>query len=113
MNEINLVIQEKYKGLTVVHGRGKDEGHTNIIKQNENVPLKLPQEITILFALANGHLDDVEISEVGSFENKLLDFMESNHPDILKKIDADKEVKDESKVALTEAIKEFKTSVPY
>ena len=29
MNEINLVIQEKYKGLTVVHGRGKDEGHTN------------------------------------------------------------------------------------
>ena len=27
-------IQEKYKGLKVVHGRGKDESHTNIIKQN-------------------------------------------------------------------------------
>ena len=32
--ETNLAIQEKYKGLKVVHGRRKDKGHTNIIKQN-------------------------------------------------------------------------------
>ena len=34
LDGINLAIKEKYKGLKVVHGRGKDEGHTNIIKQN-------------------------------------------------------------------------------
>ena len=34
LDGINLAIKEKYKGLKVVHGRGKDEGYTNIIKQN-------------------------------------------------------------------------------
>jgi len=84
-----------------------------VLKQNESLPLKLPQEITILFALANGHLDDVEIAKVGPFEAALHSFMESNHPEILSKIDEDKSITDETEAALTEAIKEFKASVPY
>ena len=84
-----------------------------VLKQNESLPLKLPQEITILFALANGHLDDVEIAKVGPFEAALHSFMESNHPETLSKIDEDKSITDETEAALTEAIKEFKASVPY
>ena len=84
-----------------------------MLKQNESLPLKLPQEITILFALANGHLDDVEIDKVGPFEAALHSFMESNHPEILSKIDEDKSITDETEAALTEAINEFKARVPY
>ena len=84
-----------------------------VLKQNESVPLKLPQEITILFALANGHLDDVEIAKVGSFETAIHSFMASNHPEILKTIDDEKAISDETEEALTEAVKEFKASVPY
>ena len=84
-----------------------------MLKQNESLPLRLPQEITILFALANGHLDDVEIARVGPFEAALHSFMESNHPEVLSKIDEDKNITDETKASLTEAIKEFKASVPY
>jgi F-type H+-transporting ATPase subunit alpha len=84
-----------------------------VLKQNESLPLKLPQEITILFALANGHLDDVEIDKVGPFEAALHSFMESNHPEILSKIDEDKSITDETEAALTEAINEFKARVPY
>ena len=84
-----------------------------VLKQNESSPLVHHQEITVLFALANGHLDDVEIPKVGDFEQALHRFMESNHPEILKQIDEDKDVSDDTKAALTEAIKEFKTSVPY
>ena len=84
-----------------------------VLKQNESSPLVHHQEITVLFALANGHLDDVEIPKVRDFEQGLHRFMESNHPEILKQIDEDKDVSDDTKAALTEAIKEFKTSVPY
>ena len=84
-----------------------------VLKQNESSPLKLPQEITILFALTNGHLDDVEIAKVVPFETALLSFMESSHPEILSKIDEDKNITDATESILTESIKEFKASVPY
>ena len=84
-----------------------------VLKQNESTPLKLPQEITILFALANGHLDDVDIAKVGSFETALHSFMASNHPEILKTIEDEGAISDETEQALTEAVKEFKASVPY
>ena len=84
-----------------------------VLKQNESAPLKLPQEITILTALARGHLDDVEINRVGAFETALHRFMESNHPEILSTIDEEKNLSDETEAALTDAITEFKASVPY
>jgi len=84
-----------------------------VLKQNESSPLTLPQQITILFALANGHLDDVDLSKVGIFEEAIHRFMESQHPEILKQIDNDKNVTEETGVALTKALKEFKAGVPY
>ena len=84
-----------------------------VLKQNENTPLSMSQEIAILFALANGHLDDVEISRVGAFEETLHRFMESNHPEILSQIQTDKAVSDETEAYLTKMLGEFKASVPY
>ena len=54
----------------------------------------------------------MQISKVAAFEQALHRFMESNHPEILSKIDEDKSITDETEAALTEAIKEFKASVP-
>ena len=84
-----------------------------ILKQNESRPLSLPQEITILFSLAKGHLDDVDISRVGAFEEALHSFMESNHPEILTRIQEDKDISDDTEASLTTAIEEFKATVPY
>ena len=84
-----------------------------ILKQNESRPLNLPQEISILFSLAKGHLDDVEISKVGAYEEALHSFMEASHPEILAQIQEDKDISDETEASLTAAIEEFKASVPY
>ena len=84
-----------------------------ILKQNESRPLNLPQEISILFSLAKGHLDDVEISRVGAYEEALHSFMEASHPEILAQIQEDKDISDETEASLTSAIEEFKASVPY
>ena len=84
-----------------------------ILKQNESQPLNMPQEITILFALANGHLDDIEVEKIGSFEKSLHSYMESTHPDILKNILKEKSLSDEVSDELGKAIETFKTTVPY
>ena len=84
-----------------------------ILKQNESRPLNLPQEITILFSLAKGHLDDVDISRIGSFEDALHSYMEASHPEILAQIQEERDISDETEAGLTSAIEEFKASVPY
>ena len=84
-----------------------------ILKQNENRPLSMPKEISILFSLVKGHLDDVEIARVGAFEEALHSYMEASHPEILAQIQEDKDISDETEASLTSAIEEFKASVPY
>jgi F-type H+-transporting ATPase subunit alpha len=86
---------------------------TEVLKQDQSVPLPMEQQVTILFALVNGHLDDVELPRVGAFEQALHRFMGSNHPDLLSKIAEEKQVNEEVEAALTAAIAEFKSSVPY
>ena len=84
-----------------------------MLKQNQNQPLRLEQEVSILFALLNGYLDDVDIDKVQAFEEAMHSYMESSHPEVLQTIADEKELTDESETALHEALKSFKESVPY
>jgi F-type H+-transporting ATPase subunit alpha len=86
---------------------------TEVLKQGQNVPLPLEQQVAILHALVNGYLDDVEITKVQDFEAAFLSFMGSNHPDILSQIADTKDVTDETGASLNSAIEEFKAGVPY
>ena len=84
-----------------------------VLKQNESLPQTLQQQITILFALSNGHLDDIEINKVRGFEDGLHSFMSSNHPEVLQTIADSGDISDETSTALTASIKEFKDTVSF
>jgi F-type H+-transporting ATPase subunit alpha len=86
---------------------------TEVLKQQQNVPLSLAQQVAIMYALVNGYLDDVEIARVQDFERAFLSFMESNHPDVLSQIAEVKDVTEEIETSLNAAIEEFKAGVPY
>lgn len=86
---------------------------TEVLKQDQNQPLPMERQVAILFALVNGHLDDIEITRVSTFELALHAYMESSHRDLLAKIADEKQISDESEAALNAAIEEFKSSVPY
>jgi F-type H+-transporting ATPase subunit alpha len=75
--------------------------------------MSLGKEVTILYAVTNGYLDDVPVEKVATFEQSLHRFMESNEPEIIKNIENDKEIKPETEQALKEALSEFKKSVTY
>jgi len=86
---------------------------TEVLKQPVFQPLSLAQEVTIIYAAVNGHLDDVEVPKVRAFEEAFHRFMEGNHPDVVKDIEEKKQIAPETEEKLKAAIQQFKESVPY
>ncbi len=86
---------------------------TEVLKQPQYAPMSLGKEVTILYAVTNGYLDDVPVEKVAAFEQSFHRFMETNHPEINQRILTDKEIKPETDEALKSAISEFKKSAAY
>jgi len=84
-----------------------------VLKQSQYVPMPLEKEVTILYAVINGYLDDVPVERVRAFEDGFHRFMETSHPEIGERIAAEKVLSDEIEEALKKAIAEFKEKVPY
>ena len=78
-----------------------------------NSPLPMDQQAAILYALANGFLDDVEIERVQAFEAAFLSYFASNQRELLAQITESGDVSGETEEALKAAISDFKTNVPY
>ena len=74
---------------------------TELLKQPQFSPLKTEEQVCVLFAGVNGYLDDLEISQVGSFEQGLLASLRSDHKELLDAI-AEKQALDDD---LTEQLK--------
>jgi len=86
---------------------------TEVLKQPQYTPMPLDKEVTILYAVTNGYLDDVPVEKVAAFEQSLHTFMETNHPEIGKNISKDKIIKPETEDILKKAIAEFKQGASY
>ena len=83
---------------------------TEVLKQPQFVPMSLDKEVTILYAVTNGYLDDVPLEKIAASEQGFHRFMETNHPKINQRISTDKEIKPETEEMLKSAISEFKKS---
>ncbi len=57
-----------------------------ILKQPQYQPMTAEKEVAILFAGANGYLDEWPAENVSDYEKQMLDFMECKHPEILKEL---------------------------
>jgi len=88
----------------------RGELSTEILKQSQYQPLSLGHEVIVLFAVNAGLMDDVEISKCGAFEEQLLRYMDSNHPDLSTNIMESGDVSDELRVNITKAINDFKST---
>jgi F-type H+-transporting ATPase subunit alpha len=86
---------------------------TEVLKQPQYLPLPLEKEVTILYAVINGYLDDVPLEKIAAFEDAFHRFMGTNHPEIGKGIASTKDLTPEKEEALKKAIAEFKQSGAY
>lgn len=76
-------------------------------KQKESAPLDLWKEVLIICAATRGYLDKVEETEVGEKLHSLLTIAESNHQELIKKIDAELKLTDEIDKMIKELLDKF------
>ena len=88
----------------------RGERATEVLKQPEYQPYTMEEEVIILFALAEGLLDDIPVDKVAAFQQDLRQYMPASHQELLDRIRRDKELTDETKEQLRSAIDEFKQS---
>ncbi|MCH2420027.1 MAG: F0F1 ATP synthase subunit alpha [Acidimicrobiales bacterium] len=74
-----------------------DRGYrlTELLKQGLNSPLLVEEQVVSIWAGTRGHLDGVDVSDVGRFEADLLDWFRTRHADVLAGIQETGKIDDE------------------
>ena len=75
-----------------------------VLKQDEHNPIKVENQVIIIYAVINNLLSDIELEDIKRFEAELYSYMDSVHPEIIEKILKAEDFNEE----LTKAIEEFK-----
>ncbi len=82
-----------------------------VLKQKNNAPVEVANQVCILYAVTNGYLKDIDVTRISEFESRLYIFMEQKHFDILDAIRSSGKLEPETeaalKNALTDLLKEF------
>jgi F-type H+-transporting ATPase subunit alpha len=78
-----------------------------ILKQPQYQPLPVERQIAIIYAGTNGFLDAIAVTELRTFENELYKFMETRHPQVFREIAEKKQLDDQLKASLNDAVKTF------
>ncbi|HVF56023.1 MAG TPA: F0F1 ATP synthase subunit alpha [Pyrinomonadaceae bacterium] len=81
-----------------------------VLKQPQYRPMDVEQQVLIIWAATNGHLDEIPVEHVRRFETDLLRFMENSHPGVMSAIREKKSLTDEIKSDLATAMGDFKES---
>jgi F-type H+-transporting ATPase subunit alpha len=79
-----------------------------LLKQGQYVPLPVEQQIMLIFAGAEGHLDDIPVEAVRKFDEEFLKFVTVNKEPLLKEIAEKKALNDDLREKMSQAVKEFK-----
>jgi len=80
---------------------------TELLKQPQFSPLKTEEQVAVIYAGVNGFLDELEISQVGAFEQGLLSTLRTEHKDLLADIASKQALDDDITGRLQSAIEGF------
>ena len=80
---------------------------TELLKQPQYSPMKVEEQVVVIFAGVNGYLDAIEVSDVGRFEAGLMDHMRSAAQDILNTIRDEQKLSEDTESKLSAAIEAF------
>lgn len=82
----------------------RGERLTELLKQAQYSPLKVEEQVAVIYAGVKGYLDKLKVTEVGRFEEALLRDLRSGQSDILESIRTEQKLVDATEQKLKEAI---------
>ena len=80
-----------------------------ILKQPQYTPMKVEEQVVMIYAAIKGFMDDVDESDIGRFEMEYMEFMTSKHRSLLDSIREKQKLADDLVELLVKALEEFKT----
>jgi F-type H+/Na+-transporting ATPase subunit alpha len=81
-----------------------------ILKQPQYQPMPVENQVAVIYAVTNGHLDDIPIERMRAWERGFHETLEAKHSDILDGIRTGKQLTDELTEKLVAAIKDYNAS---
>jgi len=80
---------------------------TELLKQPQYSPLKVQEQVVVIFAGVNGYTDGVAVDQVTAFETQLLDDIRSKHSDLLDTIRDEQALSDDTQAKLKKILEDF------
>jgi F-type H+-transporting ATPase subunit alpha len=83
---------------------------TELLKQPQFSPLKMEEQVVVIYAGVNGYLDPLPVAKVRAFEDGLLSLVRGKHADLLDEIGASKDLSDANAAKLKGIVEGFAKS---
>jgi ATP synthase F1, alpha subunit len=81
---------------------------TELMKQRQFAPMSVAEMAVSLFAAENGYLDEIPVEKIQTYEHALLQYMHSDHQELLDKVNERGVYDDEVQQGFTAALTAFK-----
>jgi F-type H+-transporting ATPase subunit alpha len=79
-----------------------------MLKQAQNAPIPVEEQVCIIYTGLNGYLDDIEVADLKVFVDKLRNFFREKTPSIMRALKEEKELSEKTREDLEKAIVEGK-----
>jgi F-type H+-transporting ATPase subunit alpha len=83
---------------------------TELLKQAQFSPLKMEEQVVVIYAGVNGYLDPLPVNRIKAFEDGLLAHIRSKHAEILDTIRSSNDLSDDVTAKLKSAVESFAKS---
>jgi F-type H+-transporting ATPase subunit alpha len=80
---------------------------TELLKQPQFSPLKVEEQVVVIYAGTRGYLDAIGVSDVNRFERELLTLMRNEHKDVLDTIRTSKQLAPDTEQKLKTILENF------
>jgi len=79
-----------------------------VLKQPQYQPVPVEKQVAIIYAVTNGHMDEVQTPHIRQWERDFLEYLEAQHPAVLSDLRTKKALDDDLTNRLKAAIAAFK-----
>ncbi|KAA6205643.1 MAG: F0F1 ATP synthase subunit alpha [Candidatus Tokpelaia sp.] len=86
---------------------GRGARLTELLKQPQFSPLRVEEQVAVIFAGVSGFLDTLPVEEIGEFEQNFLQLLRTDHGDILADIRTSGQLTDETRAKLQAVLDSF------
>jgi F-type H+-transporting ATPase subunit alpha len=83
---------------------------TELLKQSQFSPLKMEEQVVVIYAGVNGYLDTIPVNRVRAFESGLLTLLRSKNADVLNDIRDTRDLTDATAAKLKSAVEAYAKS---